>query len=155
MIDREARYERIREQLEGLIAGESPSLVAAMATVCALLHGKMPHHSWTGFYFVAADDELHVGPYQGPLACQVLKGRGVCLHAVTTRASVVVPDVATFPGHIACDPRSRSEVVVPLLRGGRVVAVLDVDAQELAQFSAEDVAPLERIVGLLEPLCPP
>jgi L-methionine (R)-S-oxide reductase len=153
MVDRAARYVRIREQLENLIAGKSPSLVAAMATVCAVLHAKMPHHSWTGFYFVAGEDELHVGPYQGPAACQILKGRGVCLHAVRTRASVVVPDVATFPGHIACDARSRSEIAVPVIADGRVIAVLDADSTELAQFASADVEPLERIVDLLHPLC--
>lgn len=153
MVDREARYGRIAIQLRDLIAGRSPTLVAAMATVCAVLHAKMPHHLWTGFYFVAAEDELHVGPYQGPVACQVLKGRGVCLHAVATRAAVVVPDVAAFPGHIACDARSKSEIVVPLVHCGRVVAVLDVDSSELGQFGPADVAPLQRIVELLLPLC--
>lgn len=153
MGDRSARYERLYEQLSGLVAGKSPSVVAAMATVCAVLHAKMPHHSWTGFYFVAGEDELHVGPYQGPVACQVLKGRGVCLHAVATRSPVVVPDVAAFPGHIACDPRAKSEIVIPLIRDGRVFAVLDIDSSELRQFSSDDVAPLERIVELLLPLC--
>jgi L-methionine (R)-S-oxide reductase len=121
--------------------------------IAAVLHAKMPHHSWTGFYFVAGDDELYVGPYQGPVACQILKGSGVCLHAVRTRASVVVPDVHAFPGHIPCDPRSRSEIVVPIVKDGRVVAVLDVDSTEFAQFGDADVAPLERIVALLRPLC--
>ncbi len=152
MIDRAARYERIATQLRRLIAGASPNLVAGMATVCAVLHAKMPHHSWTGFYFVAAEDELHVGPYQGPLACQVLKGRGVCLHAVATRGPVVVSDVAAFPGHIACDPRAQSEIVIPLIRDDHVLAVLDIDACELSQFGSADVAPLERIVELLLPL---
>ncbi len=153
MVDREARYERVREQLESLIGGRSPSLVAAMATVCAVLHGKMPHHSWTGFYFVAGEDELHIGPYQGPVACQVLKGQGVCLHAVRTRAAVVVPDVTAFPGHITCDARSKSEIAVPVIASGRVVAVLDADSTEFAQFTAGDVEPLERILALLHPLC--
>ena len=152
MIDRAARYERIATQLRRLIAGASPNLVAGMATVCAVLHAKMPHHSWTGFYFVAGEDELHVGPYQGPVACQVLKGRGVCLHAVATRGPVVVSDVAAFPGHIACDPRAKSEIVIPLIRDRRVLAVLDIDSSELSQFSSDDVAPLERIVELLLPL---
>jgi GAF domain-containing protein len=120
-----------------------------MATVCALLHHKMPHHLWTGFYFVAGADELHVGPYQGPLACQVLRGRGVCLHCANTGRAVVVPDVEQFPGHIACDSRSKSEIVVPVLKGDRVVAVLDIDSAQLAQFDDDDVAPLSRIVGLL------
>lgn len=152
-MDRSGRYERIHDQLRDLIAGKSPTLVAAMATVCAVLHAKMPHHSWTGFYFVSGPDELQVGPYQGPLACQILKGRGVCLHAATTRTSVVVPDVAAFPGHIACDSRSRSEIVIPLVKGRRAIAVLDVDSTELGQFTDEDVGPLERIVELLLPFC--
>ncbi|MCX7682495.1 MAG: GAF domain-containing protein, partial [Anaerolineae bacterium] len=82
MIDpaRAGRYERIYAQLQELIEGRSPNLIAAMATICAVLHHKMPHHSWTGFYFVHHGDELHVGPYQGPVACQVLRGGGVCLH---------------------------------------------------------------------------
>jgi GAF domain-containing protein len=151
--ERTARYERIAAQLRELIEGRSPNLVAAMATICAVLHTKMPHHSWTGFYFVAGDDDLHVGPYQGPVACQTLKGSGVCLHAVRTRAAVVVPDVRAFPRHIPCDPRSRSEIAVPIVKDGRALAVLDVDSNELAQFSDADVAPLERIVALLHPFC--
>ena len=95
MIDprRPARYKRIYTQLQDLIASKSPNLIAAMATIYAVLHHKMGHHLWTGFYFVAGEDELHVGPYQGPVACQVLRDRGVCLHCARTRQSVVVPDV--------------------------------------------------------------
>ncbi len=154
MIDprRAGAYERLYAQLEPLVKEKSPNLVAGMATVAALLHAKLRHHFWTGFYFVAAQDELHVGPYQGSVACQVLKGRGVCLHAVTTAAPVVVPDVEAFPGHIACDSRSKSEIVIPLKKDGRVIAVLDVDSEKLAQFDEDDVAPLTRIVGLLERL---
>jgi len=148
---RAARYERITAQLKGLIEGKSPTLAAAMATICAVLHAKMPHHLWTGFYFVAEEGELHVGPYQGPVACQVLAGEGVCLHAVRTKAAVVVPDVHDFPGHIACDPRSKSEIVVPVLKGGNVIAVLDIDSDKDAQFSDADIAPLERILTLLGP----
>lgn len=151
MSDRAGRYARIFEQLRGEIEGKSPSAVAAMATICAVLHAKMPHHLWTGFYFVAGDRELHVGPYQGPLACQILRGRGVCLHAVAERAPVVVPDVARFPGHITCDARARSEIVVPVMTEGRVIAVLDIDSAKLAQWTETDVAPLERILTLLEP----
>jgi GAF domain-containing protein len=148
---RAGRYERIYDQLEDLIQDKSPDLVAAMATMCALLHHKMPHHLWTGFYFVAAEDELHVGPYQGPVACQVLEGRGVCLHCARTRQPVVVPDVEQFPGHIACDARSMSEIALPLIKGDEVVAVLDIDAAELAQFGQDDVAPLMRLLSLLQP----
>ncbi len=152
MIDprRVGRYERIHAQLEGLIVGHSPNLIAAMATMCAVLHLKMPHHLWTGFYLVNGD-ELVVGPYQGPVACQVLRGGGVCLHSVAMRQSVVVPDVHAFPGHIACDERAQSEIVIPVLKDHRVVAVLDIDSARPAAFDADDVAPLERIVGLLSP----
>lgn len=153
MIDpkRAGRYGRIYAQLRDLIEGKSPSLVAAMATVCAVLHHKMPHHFWTGFYFVAGENELHVGPYQGPLACQVLRERGVCLHCARTRRPVVVPDVEQFPGHIACDSRSRSEIALPLIKGDRVIAVLDIDSDRLAQFDDDDVAPLTGILSLLQP----
>jgi GAF domain-containing protein len=158
MIDprRAGRYERIYAQLEDLIEGESPSLTAAMATMCAVLHHKMPHHFWTGFYFVASEDELQVGPYQGPVACQVLKGRGVCLHCAQTGKPLVVPDVEQFPGHIACDARSKSEIALPVIRRSsgeeeEVIAVLDVDAEELQQFDEDDIAPLERILSLLQP----
>lgn len=147
---RAARYERIYEQLRGLIEGRSPDLTAAMATICAVLHAKMPHHFWTGFYFVAGD-RLCVGPYQGPLACQVLEGQGVCLEGVRTRDPVVVPDVHAFPGHIACDARSKSEIVLPILKDGEVVGVLDVDSDKPDQFSEADVGPLEKIISLLDP----
>jgi L-methionine (R)-S-oxide reductase len=147
---RPGRYERIYAQLQDLIEDKSPSLVAVMATLCAVLHAKLGHHSWTGFYFVS-DGELHVGPYQGPVACQVLRGRGVCLHCVRTGQPVVVPDVAQFPGHIACDSRSKSEIVLPVMKGNRVVAVLDIDSHKLAQFDDDDVAPLLKILSLLQP----
>jgi len=150
---RAGRYERIYEQLQELIKGKSPNLTAAMATICAVLHHKLPHHFWTGFYFVAEDQEdaLHVGPYQGPVACQVLKGRGVCLHCARTREPVIVPDVEQFPGHIACDARSRSEIALPVLKDDQVVAVLDVDSDELNQFDEGDIAPLAKILRLLDP----
>ena len=122
-----------------------------MATVCAVLHARMSHHSWTGFYFTAGEDELHVGPYQGPVACQVLRGGGVCLHCVRTRQPVIVPDVEKFPGHIACDPRSRSEIAVPVMAGGKVTAVLDIDSTKPGQFDEDDVPPLAKILGLLGP----
>jgi L-methionine (R)-S-oxide reductase len=148
---RPGRYDRIYAQLQELIENRSPGLVAAMATTCAVLHAKMSHHSWTGFYFVASDSELHVGPYQGPVACQVLKDCGVCLHCVRAKQPVVVPDVGRFPGHIACDSRSKSEIVLPVMKGERVVAVLDVDSHALAQFDEDDLAPLAKILTLLQP----
>lgn len=150
---RAERYARIHAQLADLIVDKSPNLTAAMATICAVLHAKMTHHSWTGFYLVAGD-ELHVGPYQGPVACQVLRGEGVCITCLRTARPVVVPDVHQFPGHVACDPRSRSEIALPVIAGGRVVAVFDADSHEPAQFSAADVAPLARILALLDPYLP-
>ncbi|MFC2105332.1 GAF domain-containing protein [Candidatus Bipolaricaulota bacterium] len=149
---RAARYERLYEQLRDLIEDKSPSLQAAMATICAVLHAKMQHHFWTGFYFVISEDELHVGPYQGPVACQILTGQGVCLHTAQTKGSVVVSDVETFANHIACDSRSKSEIVIPLLKDANVVAVLDIDSSELNQFSEDDIEPLSKILGLLDPL---
>ncbi len=155
MIDprRAGRYERIYAQLKELIEGESPGLIAAMATMCAVLHHKMPHHLWTGFYFVAPDREetLYVGPYQGTVACQILEGGGVCLHCARTKEPVVVPDVEQFPGHIACDARSKSEIALPLLKGDQVIAVLDIDSDKAAQFDEDDIAPLEKMLGLLTP----
>ena len=145
------RYQRIYAQLEDLIEGKSPNLVAAMATVCAVLHHKMSHHFWTGFYFVVNVDELHVGPYQGPVACQVLRDHGVCLHCARTRQPVVVPDTKQFPGHIACDSRSKSEIALPVIKGGQVIAVLDIDSDKPAQFDEDDVAPLTKILSLLQP----
>jgi L-methionine (R)-S-oxide reductase len=149
---RQGAYARIYDQLEPLIREKSPNLLAGMATLCAVLHAKLKHHFWTGFYFTADDDELHVGPYQGSVACQVLKGKGVCLAAARSKAAVVVPDVEAFPGHIACDSRSKSEIVIPLIKEGRVLAVLDIDSEKLAQFDEDDIEPLSRIVALLEPL---
>ncbi len=153
MVDskRLARYERIYAQLQDLIAGKSPNLVAAMATMCAVLHHKMGHHFWTGFYFVADENELHVGPYQGAVACQVLRDRGVCLHCARTRQPVIVPDVGQFSGHIACDARSRSEIALPVMKGTQVIAMLDIDSDKPAQFDEDDVAPLTKILSLLEP----
>ncbi|MCG8686537.1 MAG: GAF domain-containing protein [Desulfobacterales bacterium] len=146
-----ARYERIYDQLEDLIKDKSPNLISAMATIVAVLHHKMPHHFWTGFYFTGPESTLHVGPYQGTLACQVLKDSGVCLHGAKTRQAVVVPDVEAFDGHIACDSRSKSEIVMPVMKNDKVIAVLDIDSQELAQFDTSDIAPLEKILSLLDP----
>jgi len=150
---RHDRYERIATQLRELIEGKSPNLLAAMATICAVLQAKMPHHLWTGFYFVAGERELHIGPYQGPVACQVLEGRGVCLQCAATKQPVIVPDVEQFPGHITCDSRSRSEIVLPLVSNDNVVAVLDIDSNKLRQFDEDDVAPLANLLELLLPYC--
>lgn len=148
------RYERIAAQLEDLFtngpkATDDP--IARMASIVAVLHHKMPHYFWTGFYRVAGD-RLVVGPYQGPLACAVLPGfEGVCWAGVTNQESLVVADVHAFPGHVACDSRSRSEIVVPVRDAtGRVVAILDVDSDRQDAFSETDRVGLERIVALID-----
>ncbi len=143
------RYRRIGEQL-GLLLAKTQDPVARMATAAALLHAKMPGFSWTGFYLLR-DGELTVGPYQGPLACLVLEPhRGVCWAAVDRGETVIVEDVHGFPGHIACDPRSRSEIVVPLRDGsGAIVGVLDIDSHRPAHFDEADREGLEAIVAQL------
>ena len=147
--ERTTRYERIAAPLAELF-GKTADPTARMATAVALLHHKMPHYFWTGFYRLV-DGDLVVGPYQGPLACQVLeRDKGVCWAGVRRGAPVLVPNVHEFPGHIACDARSRSEVVVPLRdASGRVVGVLDVDSEQLGAFGEADVAGLERIVAMI------
>jgi L-methionine (R)-S-oxide reductase len=148
------RYARLHEQLAGLTS-KTPDPIARMATIAALVHAKLPGLSWTGFYRLV-DGDLVVGPYQGPLACQVLaRHAGVCWAAIDRDAPVVVPDVHAFPGHIPCDARSRSEIVVPVRDGsGRVVAVLDVDSTRPAHFDdadAEGLAPLAALVHRAAP----
>jgi len=143
------RYARILAQLEPLLGGTG-NKTARMATVAALLQHKLPHFFWTGFYILDRG-ELTVGPYQGTLACLVLaKNQGVCWAAVNRRETVVVPDVHKFPGHIACDSRSRSEIVVPLFDGRREVwAVLDVDSRSPDAFTEVDREWLEKITQLI------
>jgi GAF domain-containing protein len=145
------RYERIATQLDALFA-KTKDPTARMATAAALIHAKVPGLLWTGWYVLRAG-VLTVGPYQGPLACLVLPAhRGVCWAAVDRGETVIVPDVRAFPGHIACDARSRSEIVVPL-RGaaGAIAGVLDVDAETLDHFDESDRAGLEAIVARIHP----
>ncbi len=144
-----AKYKRLYEQLSELLT-KTDDKVAKMATIVAVLHHKMPLFFWTGFYQYN-DNQLLVGPYQGPLACQTLrKDAGVCWAAVNGNASMVVPDVEKFPGHIACDSRSKSEIVVPCRDDeGKIFAVLDIDSDKLDSFDDIDKCWLEKIVGLL------
>ena len=143
------RYGRITAQLEERFA-DTGDPVARMATTAALLHHKMPGFFWTGFYLLR-DGELTVGPYQGTLACLVLEAHtGVCWAGVDRGETVVVADVHAFPGHIACDSRSNSEIVVPLRdAAGRIVGVLDVDSTRHANFDEVDAECLERISALI------
>jgi L-methionine (R)-S-oxide reductase len=141
------RYERIRAQLADLFAATSDA-TARMATAAALVHAKMPGVLWTGWYLLRSGD-LTVGPYQGPLACLVLaRHTGVCWAGIDRGATIIVDDVHAFPGHIACDARSRSEIVVPVRdRSHTIVGVLDVDSTHLAHFDEADRAGLEAIVA--------
>ena len=143
------RYQRIYAQLEPLLL-KTENKVARMATIAALLHNKMPYFFWTGFYLLEAG-ELVVGPYQGSLACMVLKKKkGVCWAGILRRMTIIVPDVHKFPGHIACDSRSNSEIVVPLFdEKNKAWSVLDVDSQNFNAFSEVDKEWLEKIVRLI------
>lgn len=144
------RYAEVALEIAAVLEGET-NPIARMATVAAMLAQSFDHFFWTGFYLVDADkpDDLVVGPYQGTLGClRIAIGQGVCGTAAKERRTVVVPDIETFPGHIACDSRSRSEIVAPVIgQGGRLLGVLDVDATELAAFDAADAEWLERILA--------
>lgn len=144
------RYGALAEEIASVLDGE-PNLTARMATVAAMLAASFEAFFWTGFYVVdpAKRDELVVGPYQGTLGClRIAFGRGVCGTAAATRETQLVEDVHAFPGHIACDSRSQSEIVVPVRdERGRLIAVLDVDSDRPAAFDAVDQMWLERIVA--------
>jgi GAF domain-containing protein len=136
-------------QLRSVLDG-CPGPVAAMASTAALLKDAFDAFSWVGFYLPAGDGALVVGPYQGPLAClRLAPGKGVCGAAFASRRTIVVPDVHAFPGHIACDTTSRSEIVVPLVAGGRGLGVLDVDSHLPAAFDDEDRRGLEAVAGVV------
>ena len=143
------RYKRIYDQLSTLL-NATDGVMSRMATVAAILHHKRDGFFWTGFYLLR-DGNLLVGPYQGPVACQVLaKDTGVCWWGISQGKTIIVPDVEQFPGHIACDSRSRSEIVVPVRdKKGQIIAVLDVDSKLLDQFDETDAAGLEKIIGLI------
>jgi GAF domain-containing protein len=145
----EQRYKRIEEQLSALFAKNSDP-ISRMATAVALLQHKMPHFFWCGFYRIV-DGELIAGPYQGPLACMTLeRGKGVCWAAIQQGEALVVANVHEFPGHIACDSRSNSEVVAPLRdASGNVVGCLDVDSTEYDSFSTTDAEGLTRICAMI------
>jgi GAF domain-containing protein len=140
-------YAQIEAQLEAILDGLDDE-IAAMATISCVLHNGFGF-LWTGFYRVVGPMMLRVGPYQGTLGClEIAFGKGVCGTAAAERRTVVVEDVEKFPGHIACDSRSRSEVVVPVVdRNGRLLAVFDVDSEQVGTFDDEDARALERIVG--------
>ncbi len=146
---KEGRYQRIQRQLEEL-CNKSGTPLSRMATIAAVLHHKMEYFFWTGFYLYE-HDRLVVGPYQGPVACQELeKGKGVCWAAITRDVAVIVPDVTQFPGHIACDSRSKSEITLPVKdKNGTILAVMDVDAAQTSQFDEVDKKYLQNIIQLI------
>ena len=145
--DKDAAYAELAQQLRALLAGEQ-DLIANAANMAALLYWSLPDLNWAGFYLVEPrSGELLLGPFQGKPACvRIAVGRGVCGTAAARRETVVVPDVHVFPGHIACDSASNSEIVLPVVRDGRLLGVLDLDSPLLARFDDVDARGLERLV---------
>ncbi len=146
---KQARYQRIYKQLEELLLKTSDPF-ARMSSIIAVLHHKMEYFFWTGFYFLK-DEKLVVGQYQGPVACQELKkDTGVCWAVINQQKTIIVPDVEKFPEHIACDSRSKSEIVLPLKnQDGNIIGVLDVDSNEYNQFDEIDGQELTKILELI------
>lgn len=146
---REEQYQALLPQVHGLLSGEA-DMVANMANLSAALHEQFGW-LWVGFYIVK-QDELVLGPFQGPVACtRIRKGKGVCGFAWEQAEPVVVPDVHAFPGHIACSSRSRSEIVIPMMVENRVWAVLDIDSEQLNDFSGIDTRYLSEMLKLIHP----
>ncbi|MFW2477976.1 MAG: GAF domain-containing protein [Sediminibacterium sp.] len=145
--NKQTQYESLIPQIRALVEGEN-DLVANQANITAALKEQFGWF-WVGFYWVK-NDELVLGPFQGPVACtRIRKGRGVCGTSWAEAKTLIVPDVEKFPGHIACSSLSKSEIVVPVIKNGVVLGVLDVDASELDQFDETDQKYLEQIVGLV------
>lgn len=146
---KQGRYERIFKQLQELVV-KTDDHNARMSSIVAILHNKMEYFFWTGFYFLK-NDKLIVGQYQGPVACQELaKDTGVCWAGINQQKSLVIPDVEKFPGHIACDSRSKSEIVIPLKnKEGNIIGILDVDSNEYNQFDEIDEQELTKILSLI------
>ena len=141
-------YDEVARQLVGLLAGER-DWIANTANAAALIFGALPDLNWAGFYLLRGS-ELVLGPFQGRPACiRIALGRGVCGTAAADRRTVRVDDVHAFPGHIACDAASRSELVVPLIDGERLIGVLDLDSPNEARFDADDEAGVVRLAALL------
>jgi len=145
---KEEQYEALLPQIKALITGE-PDLVANLGNIAAALKEQFKW-LWVGFYLVK-EEELVLGPFQGPVACtRIRKGRGVCGSSWADAKTLIVPDVEKFPGHIACSSLSRSEIVLPIIREGRVLGVLDVDSEQPDQFDVTDQRFLEEIISWIE-----
>lgn len=144
---KQEQYEHLIPQIAALLEGET-DLMANLANVCAALHEQF-NWLWVGFYLVKGE-ELVLAPFQGPVACtRIRKGRGVCGTAWQQEQTLIVPDVEQFPGHIACSSRSRSEIVVPIIRNDQVLGVLDVDSESLADFDQTDLVYLNQIIHMI------
>lgn len=144
-------YRQIATQIEALVDGVS-NHVGALANVSAALKEAFGYYLWVGFY-VVRDNYLELGPFQGPVACYSIgRGKGVCGKAWEEKRTIIVPDVSLFPGHIACSLKSRSEIVVPIMRGDEVVGVIDVDSSALEAFDYDDRMGLEAIARLVDKL---
>ena len=144
---KEEQYKSLLPQIAAIIEGETDS-TANLANIAAALKEQFGWF-WTGFYLVK-NGELVVGPFQGPVACtRIRKGKGVCGASWAQAATIIVPDVEKFPGHIACSSLSRSEIVVPIIRNGEVVGVLDVDSEALDNFDTTDQRWLEKLVNMI------
>ena len=147
--DKPSLYRDLCEAVDAITTDE-PDAIANMANVAALLWQFLPDLNWAGFYRTVGEDELVLGPFQGKAACiRIPFGRGVCGVAAASGETQLVEDVHAFPGHIACDADSRSELVVPVLREGRVVAVIDLDSPRAARFDADDARGIEAIAALI------
>ncbi len=146
--DKGALYRELAQQLDGLLSGERDAIANA-ANTAALLFNTLPDLNWAGFYFLKSPDELVLGPFQGKPACvRIAVGRGVCGTAVAQRRTMLVEDVHAFADHIACDAASRSELVVPLVKGDRVLGVIDLDSPLLARFDREDQRGIETVADI-------
>jgi len=147
---KQGRYERIYNQLHELMT-KSTDANARMCSIASVLHHKMDGFFWTGFYMLSDENRLIVRTYQGPVACMELANdRGVCWAGINQKKSIVVHNVHDFPGHIACDARSQSEIVVPVKdKQGNIIGVLDVDSDKLNTFDETDARNLEKIVSLI------
>ncbi|WP_436899513.1 GAF domain-containing protein [Acinetobacter gyllenbergii] len=142
------QYQSILPQIQAIVEDES-DVIANLANICAALKQQFGWF-WIGFYLVK-ENELVLGPFQGPIACtRIAKGRGVCGAAWQQQQVIVVPDVDQFPGHIACSSASRSEIVLPMMKNGQCVGVLDVDSDELNQFDEVDAAYLQQLMTMIE-----
>jgi L-methionine (R)-S-oxide reductase len=141
-------YDQLASQLSSMLAGER-DLIANAANFSSLIFHSLPDLNWAGFYFLQ-NDELVLGPFQGRPACvRIGMGKGVCGTAAQSRATTIVPDVHEFPGHIACDSASNSEIVLPLIKGEQLIGVLDLDSPIRGRFDDEDAAGLETLVRIL------